>query len=78
MARASLKSMKRPKGGAVSQEKVEQPSPVANSGKKDEHAMTLRMPKTMAKALKMRAIDEDSNMTEIILRAVERELGQRF
>ena len=75
--RTPLSSMKRSKGGTAPPE-VTSAAAEKSGGKKEEHAMTLRMPKRMNKALKMKAIDEDSNVTAIILRAIEREMGQSF
>ena len=76
MARPSLSSMRRPKSGDTPRGDVPRTTGGGKAEKKDEHAMTLRMPKALSKALKMKAIDEDSNVTAIILRAVERELGR--
>jgi len=79
--RPSLSAMARKKPGTTQDVS---PSPSARAvvageeqGKKaDQAAMTLRMPKATLKALKMRAIDEETTVTAIVLRAIQRELGQ--
>lgn len=54
------------------------PAPVSGPATDaDMHAMTLRIPKATSKALKMRAIDEERPVTDLVRDAIDDYLSRR-
>jgi hypothetical protein len=70
--RPSLLTMTRPKPAESTRAQPAAAAPRGEEGREADHAMTLRLPKSMVRDLKLRSIDEERPVSEIVRDAIKR------